>query len=158
VRIIAIPISSIVLVLICQLAGITELNRARLIPQQSFSDVTTNSLLPGADLDGGFLILAGNIFTVFLGIVFPIVIYSSINLYSIFAIFVCSLLSFVTLVANSKLRSKQNLNKYHYFPVSLMIIQLIFEPDLGSYVRHVAPFIPILVMQLTDKKIIAKDF
>jgi hypothetical protein len=152
VRIVAIPISSIVLVIICQLANITEVNRARLIPQQSFSDVATNSLLPGVDLGGGFLILVQNIFSVFTGLVFPIVIYKNISLYSIFAIFVCTLLSGTTLMTNSKQRSKQFSNHYHYFPVSLLIIQLIFEPDLGSYVRHVAPFIPLLVMQLSDKK------
>lgn len=150
-RIISIPIASILLVLICQLFGITEVNRARLNPQQSFSDVATNSLLPGIDLSGGFVILIQNIFEVFLGLLFPFLIYQNFNIYSVFAIFVCCLLSISTLIATNNLNHGKELNKYHYFPASLMIVQLIFEPDLGSYVRHVAPFIPILLMQLLSR-------
>ena len=151
-RILMIPFTSIFLVLICQLAGMTGINRARLIPQQSFSDVATNSLLPGVDLGGGSIILVQNIFEVFVGLVFPILIYKSISVYSIFAILICTLLTYATLNTNIKQRCVNHLYTYHYFPVSLLIIQLIFEPDLGSYVRHVAPFIPIIVMQMTTKR------
>ena len=151
-RIIAIPVCSIALILICQIAGISEVNRARLIPQQTFSDVATSSLLPGVDLGGGFIIIAQNISQVFFGVVFPISIYKSISIYSLFAIYLCTFLSSILLLSNWKITKGATLYKYQYFPVSFMIVQLIFEPDLGSYVRHIVPFIPILLMQIIDRK------
>jgi|694.fasta_scaffold53573_6 hypothetical protein len=151
-RIIGIPVCSIALVLICQIAGISEVNRARLNPQQTFSDVATNSLLPGVDLANGFTIIAQNIFQVFFGVVFPISVYKIISFYSFFAIFLCAYLSSIVLLSNWEINRGATLYKYHYFPVSFMIVQLIFEPDLGSYVRHIVPFIPILLMQIINKK------
>ena len=151
-RIIGIPVCSIALILICQIAGISEVNDARTIPQQTFSDVKTNSLLPGVDLGGGLLMIAQNIFQVFFGVVFPISIYNSISIYSFFAIYLCTFLSSIVLFTNWKINTGATLYKYHYFPVSFMIVQLIFEPDLGSYVRHIVPFIPILLMQIINRK------
>jgi hypothetical protein len=151
-RIIGIPVCSIALILICQIAGISEINDARLIPQQTFSDVATTSLLPGVDFGGGFIIIAQNIFQIFFGVVFPISIYNSISFYSLVAICICTFLSSIVLFSNWKINTGATLYKYHYFPVSFMIVQLIFEPDLGSYVRHIVPFIPILLMQIINRK------
>jgi len=151
-RIIGIPVCSIALILICQIAGISEVNDARIIPQQTFSDVATNSLLPGVDLGDGFIIIVRNIFQIFFGVVFPISIYDTISIYSLFAICICTFLSSIVLLSNWKINTGVTLYRYHYFPVSFMIVQLIFEPDLGSYVRHIVPFIPILLMQIIHRK------
>lgn len=93
-----------------------------------------------------------NIVLVWLSLIIPIPIFLKFSPYYFFIAFIISALTF-KIIKKIKYDNFFTLKERTFISliVSFILIQSIFEPDYGSFVRHLSPFYPIIFYLISNK-------